>query len=154
MPMQDTSLSSSYKSWLLFSDRIKAGNNAGAVIVVHPAVRDCSRLTSAWRVVSDCQSDATCVMNGTCSHRSQPSFMCCELPYTIKCQCCQTQTFFTRYSVLSDAGISYQMCDRSVLVDAGVPYQVYEVYGDHESMLTQPSNLALGILKAIQGMHK
>lgn len=32
--------------------------------------------------------------------------------------------------------------------------QVYEVYGDHESMLTQPSNLALGILKAINGMHQ
>lgn len=46
------------------------------------------------------------------------------------------------------------MSDRSVLVDAGVPYQVYEVYGDHESMLTQPSNLARGILKAIQGMHQ
>ena len=26
---QDISLSSSYKSWLLFSDRIKKGNNAG-----------------------------------------------------------------------------------------------------------------------------
>ena len=32
--------------------------------------------------------------------------------------------------------------------------QVYEVYGDHESMLTQPSNLALGILQAINGMHQ
>ncbi|CAL5223914.1 g6512 [Coccomyxa viridis] len=38
--------------------------------------------------------------------------------------------------------------------NGGVPYQVYEVYGDHESMLTQPSNLALGILKAINGMHQ
>ena len=32
--------------------------------------------------------------------------------------------------------------------------QVYEVYGDHESMLTQPNNLAAGILKAINGMHQ
>ena len=53
MLMQDASLSSSYKSWMLFSDRIKAGNNAGAIMIGHPAVHDCCRLTCAQHVVSD-----------------------------------------------------------------------------------------------------
>ena len=37
--------------------------------------------------------------------------------------------------------------------NAGVPYQVHEVYGDHEAMLTQPSQLALSILEAIHSMQ-
>ena len=93
-------------------------------------------------------------MDDTSSRRTQPSFMCCELPYMFSSSAAHTQTVVTQCSVLSDKRMSHQMSDRSVLVDVGVPYQVYEVYGDHESMLTQPSNLARGILKAIQGMHQ
>ena len=37
--------------------------------------------------------------------------------------------------------------------NGNAPFRVHEIYGDHESMLTQPQNLAKGILQAIHGMQ-